>query len=111
MSEYILDTSKCICEAIPAGEIVRCRDCRWGRAVEQVGCLRFEDRANPDGLTDPDGYCAWGEIAETGSPSASIAKLGREVSDAYVRECERNGITSSGMDYRYVSDVDDGKGC
>lgn len=99
---------KCVCMDLHNGEvIVRCRDCRWGRAVEQVGCIRLVDRANPDGLKDPDGYCAWGERVE--SPSARMVELGRDVSDAYVRECERNGVTGTGMGYRYVSDNEDGK--
>ncbi len=61
MAEYILDTTEGIFSARTTGEIVRCRDCVWGRAVEKVGCVRLVDRANPDGLTDPDGYCALGE--------------------------------------------------
>lgn len=102
-------TPKCLCVVVPAGEIVRCRDCRWGQAVEQVGCVRLVDRANPNGLTDPDGYCAWGERVE--SPSARMVELGRDVSDAYVRECERMGIAGGapGMGYRYVSDSEDVK--
>lgn len=43
--------------------IVRCKDCVWGKAVEQIGCLRFEDRGS-DGSKDPDGFCAWGEKRE-----------------------------------------------
>lgn len=39
--------------------LVRCKECVWGKAVEQVGCVRFEDRGS-DGLKDPDGFCAWG---------------------------------------------------
>lgn len=59
MAEYIVDTTDGILDARTTGEVIRCRDCVWGRAVEQVGCVRLVDRANPDGLTDPDGYCAW----------------------------------------------------
>lgn len=61
MAEYIVDTTDGIYNARTTGELVRCKDCVWGRAVEQVGCVRFEDRASLDGLADPDGYCAWGE--------------------------------------------------
>ena len=43
--------------------IVRCKECVWGKAVEQIGCIRFEDRGS-DGLKDPDGFCAWGEKRE-----------------------------------------------
>lgn len=43
--------------------IVRCKDCVWGKAVEQVGCVRFEDRRS-DGLKDQDGFCAWGETKD-----------------------------------------------
>lgn len=41
-------------------KLVRCKDCVWGKAVDQVGCVRFEDSGS-DGLKDPDGFCAWGE--------------------------------------------------
>lgn len=61
MSEYILDTTNGILNAKTTGTVVRCKDCVYGRAVEQIGYVRLVDRANPDGLTDPDGYCAWGE--------------------------------------------------
>lgn len=52
--------------------VVRCRDCRWGRAVEAVGCIRMLDMATGDGQDpstcagpqDPDGFCAWGERRE-----------------------------------------------
>lgn len=109
MAEYIVDTTDGILDARTTGMVVRCMDCVWGRAVEQVGCVRLVDRANPNGLTDPDGYCAWGERSE--SPSARMVELGREVCDAYVRECERMGITgvAPGMGYRYVSDNEYGK--
>lgn len=59
MAEYIVDTTDGVLDARTTGTVVRCKDCVWGRAVEQVGCVRLVDRANPDGLTDPDGYCAW----------------------------------------------------
>ena len=41
--------------------LVHCKDCRYGKAVRQIGCIRFHDLAHPDGNRDPDGYCAWGE--------------------------------------------------
>jgi hypothetical protein len=61
MAELIVDTTGGILDARATGELVRCRDCRWGKAVGQIGCVRFEDRANPDGNTSPDGFCAWAE--------------------------------------------------
>ena len=62
MAEYIVDTTEGIYNARTTGEIVRCRDCVWGRAVEQVGCVRFIDRGSQDGsFASPYGYCAWGE--------------------------------------------------
>lgn len=61
MAEYIVDTTEGIYNARTTGIVIRCKDCVWGRAVEQIGCIRFEDRGNPDGLTDPYGYCAWAE--------------------------------------------------
>lgn len=59
MSEYVVDTTDGILDARTTGEVVRCRECKWGKAVRRIGCVRFENRANPDGDTDPDGYCAW----------------------------------------------------
>lgn len=50
-------------QAFPGEPIVRCKECVWGKAVEQIGCIRFEDRRS-DGLKDPDGFCAWGEKRE-----------------------------------------------
>lgn len=50
-------------QVLPDMPIVRCKDCVWGKAVEQIGCIRFEDRGS-DGLKDPDGFCAWGEKKE-----------------------------------------------
>ena len=50
-------------QAFPGEPIVRCKECVWGKAVEQIGCIRFEDRGS-DGLKDPDGFCAWGEERE-----------------------------------------------
>lgn len=50
-------------QAFPGEPIVRCKECVWGKAVEQIGCIRFEDRGS-DGLKDPDGFCAWGEKRE-----------------------------------------------
>ena len=47
----------------PGEPIVRCKECVWGKAVEQIGCIRFEDRGS-DGLKDPDGFCAWGKKRE-----------------------------------------------
>lgn len=66
MAEYIVGATGGILDARTTGEVIRCRDCVWGRAVEQVGCVRLVDRANSDGLTDPDGYCAWGERRRDG---------------------------------------------
>lgn len=45
---------------VPMLRLVRCKECVWGKAVEQVGCVRFQDRGS-DGPKDPDGFCAWGE--------------------------------------------------
>ena len=50
-------------QTFPGEPIVRCKECVWGKAVEQIGCIRFEDRGS-DGLKDPDGFCAWGEKRE-----------------------------------------------
>ena len=50
-------------QAFPGEPIVRCKECVWGKAVEQIGCIRFEDRGS-DGLKDPDGFCAWGRKRE-----------------------------------------------
>ena len=39
--------------------IVRCRDCEYGRAIEDIGCLAFQhsdERLQPK---DPDGFCKW----------------------------------------------------
>lgn len=63
MAEYIVDTTDGIYNARMTGELVRCRDCIWGKAVEQVGCVRFKDRGS-DGPKEPDGFCAWGEKRE-----------------------------------------------
>ena len=66
MAEYIVDTTNGILKAKTMGELVRCRDCVWGRAVESIGCIRLADRmGDPCGrptktLEDPDGHCAWG---------------------------------------------------
>lgn len=48
-------------QAFPGEPIVRCKECVFGKAVEQIGCIRFADRGS-DGLKDPDGFCAWGEV-------------------------------------------------
>ena len=50
-------------KTFPDEPIVHCKECVWGKAVEQVGCIRFEDRGS-DGLKDPDGFCAWGKKRE-----------------------------------------------
>ena len=50
-------------QTFPGESIVRCKECVWGKAVEQIGCIRFEDRGS-DGLKDPDGFCSWGEKRE-----------------------------------------------
>lgn len=55
MAEHVVDTTEGIHSARTTGELTRCRDCRWGKAVRQIGCVRFEDCANPDG------FCAWAE--------------------------------------------------
>lgn len=47
-------------QALPNEPIVRCKERVWGKAAEQIGCIRFEDRGS-DGLKNPDGFCAWGE--------------------------------------------------
>lgn len=44
-------------------EIVRCRDCEYGRAVEEIGCIRFE--AIGGDPKDRDGFCAWGKWRES----------------------------------------------
>lgn len=71
MPEYIVD-----CEHVPYGDgltlvlpisinghvhepITRCRDCEYGRAVEDIGCIAFQhsdERLQPK---DPDGFCKW----------------------------------------------------
>ena len=58
------DGSK-VCGDYPANvleHVIRCRDCKWGQAVNEIGCIRMYDRftrsAPPQ---DPDGFCAWGE--------------------------------------------------
>lgn len=73
MAEYILDTTDGIMNAKTTGIVIRCKDCVWGRNVEQLGCLRFDDRASLDRLTDPYGYCAW---AKEDTPWH--ARLGRQ---------------------------------
>lgn len=46
-------------------QIVRCKDCVWGKAVKQVGCVRFDDRGSYGLKThNPYGFCAWGERRE-----------------------------------------------
>ncbi len=70
MPEYVVD-----CDEVPYGDrllvlplslnghvrepITRCRDCEYGRAVEDIGCLAFQhsdERLQPK---DPDGFCKW----------------------------------------------------
>lgn len=46
---------------IVTGELVRCRDCKYGKAVKQVGCIRLVDKMTRRGPQDDDGFCAWGE--------------------------------------------------
>lgn len=86
-----------------------CGDCRFfsgregnpsdgGRVTHPCLCLRPYAKGEGEFRVSRFDYC-------------SRFELGRDVSDAYVRECERNGITSTGMDkYRYVSDNEEGKG-
>ena len=50
-------------KTFPDEPIVHCKECVWGKAVEQVGCIRFEDRGIKT-PKDPDGFCAWGKKRE-----------------------------------------------
>ena len=41
--------------------LITCKDCKYGKAIESIGCLMFnhvESRLQPK---DPDGFCAWAE--------------------------------------------------
>lgn len=66
MSDESIWRTRVLSTSMPeyVGELVRCKNCVWGKAVEQIGCLRFEDREDESGLKDPDGFCAWAEKRE-----------------------------------------------
>lgn len=42
-------------------EIVRCRDCKYGKALEYVGCIMLSWPEGVQKPKDPNGFCAWGE--------------------------------------------------
>ncbi len=61
MSEYVYGTDEQGGHWLTGEEIVRCRDCEFGKAIESIGCIKFQhvnERLQPK---DPDGFCAWGE--------------------------------------------------
>lgn len=74
LREYVVDLSNvpvrssegldCLAwlQGLPVLEpIIRCKDCKYGKAIKSVGCLMFnhtESRLQPK---DPDGFCAWAE--------------------------------------------------
>lgn len=41
-------------------QVIRCRDCKYGRAIEDVGCILLEGACGQE-IHNPDGFCAWGE--------------------------------------------------
>lgn len=55
-----MDAARALADLIDPN-VVHCRDCKWGKAVREIGCVRFDDRLNSAGNTDPMGYCAWAE--------------------------------------------------
>ena len=59
MSEYVVHLYA-EHDGVRCEPIVRCRDCEYGKAIEDIGCIAFhhaDERLQP---RDPNGFCAWG---------------------------------------------------
>lgn len=47
--------------AIDKDELLRCKECKYGKAVKQIGCIRVIDRMTKQGPQDENGFCSLAE--------------------------------------------------